>query len=236
MSFLSRSYYKPWYALLFSWLLLLSIVPQRCAATPKIGDDILDGELKELFYRVRNSIMEKKPVSVIQEMVLENPFVASKIDDDARSGRTLLHYACEYTPQNSDLIQFLLQQNPSAASNIFRRTGYTPLHAVCEGEPTLQVVQLLVNANPKALTTQDSWGDTPLHMACGNGASLEVIEYLAHQSPETCGIQNKDGETPLDFCKETDQSEDVINLLAKLTPQSDSNDSKMTQQQAHEEL
>jgi hypothetical protein len=54
----------------------------------------------------------------------------------------------------------------------------------CLNQPSLELVQMLVELYPKAVEECDKAGRLPLHTACANRASLDVIQYLVGQYAE----------------------------------------------------
>jgi hypothetical protein len=69
----------------------------------------------------------------------------------------------------------------------------TVLHLSCVYRAPMDVILLLLDANPKALLTQDSVGCTPLHTAIAQGGSEEVVLMLIRRG----GIMGSSISSPL---------------------------------------
>ena len=65
--------------------------------------------------------------------------------------------------------------------------GSTALHIACFRGASMEVMRLLMDANPSAVQMVDSVGLTPLHLAClryGFGSSsFEILEMLINADP-----------------------------------------------------
>ncbi|KAK1732284.1 ankyrin repeat domain-containing protein [Skeletonema marinoi] len=75
--------------------------------------------------------------------------------------------------------------------------GMTLLHAVVKYNPSLHILDAMIDAHGDALMGQDCVGRTPLHVACGTGASAEIIRRLVKAYPQACDLQDEDGRLPL---------------------------------------
>jgi hypothetical protein len=82
--------------------------------------------------------------------------------------------------RDASVIELLLTTNPEAAQ-VCDRHSNTPLHAAISrvSKPSLQVVQLVYQAYPKALYEHNFQGETPLDAAVRSaGCSEEVLNYF----------------------------------------------------------
>ena len=66
---------------------------------------------------------------------------------------------------------------------------------------SFEVVDLLVQENPKAITEKSNHGQLPLHLACSYRQSLEVIQLLVPHNPDTVKTKDMDGWTPCDLAR-----------------------------------
>ena len=114
-----------------------------------------------------------------------------------------LHQACQTKPLDYQTIQHLVQTMPAAVE--FRsQDEWLPLHRACRRQPSLRIIQTLVEAWPASIREWTNDGVTearlPIHLACQYGASLEVVAYLVEQDP-TCvqAVSPKQVYTALDF-------------------------------------
>lgn len=86
--------------------------------------------------------------------------------------------------------------NSTAAGNLV-------LHEACKYNAPTDVVDALVEANDKAVSTKGYAGYLPLHCACAHGGSIELIRLLQSLHPEaTTVVDDDDGALPLHLaCK-----------------------------------
>jgi ankyrin repeat protein len=114
------------------------------------------------------------PLETIEILAEKNPDTFQIPDDN---GWVPLHFACH--EGSLQVVSFVATRFPDTVK-MKTNDGYTPLHLHCECNTPAkdEVVELLVNAFPRALTDADDSGDTPLHSACNNGASDRVIRLL----------------------------------------------------------
>jgi len=73
----------------------------------------------------------------------------------------------------------------------------TILHYSCKFQPSLQAVEALLAADPKATSQLNIMNQYPLHIACKHRATSEVIEYLLQKYPQAAMAQDIDGNIPL---------------------------------------
>ena len=92
------------------------------------------------------------------------------------------------------------------------QNGLTPLHYVCENEPNLQLVRLLINAgaNPAHYNQKH---ESPIHVACRHG-NLELLKTLTCKCVNINSI-DKDDNCPLHIACQHNQIEVVRYLIEK---------------------
>ena len=143
-----------------------------------------------LFVDFRCAVSSQEEMdSMVQQLVAINPtFLASSTNMD---GSTALHMACmcPETMISSNSFVRLLQASPSCATKLNSR-NQTPLLLHCQRRnATTPVAQILLQANPDALTIldgEDGWA--PLHYAASN-ANLELIQYLVQINPQAARVR-----------------------------------------------
>jgi len=93
-----------------------------------------------------------------------------------------LHYACRFSPSDSNLIKLLVTECPKAVVQLdyYYRS---PLHIACNSDTSEEVIAILLDADtsiPKVTINKKTrrFGLLPLHLACYNGASEGIIHAL----------------------------------------------------------
>lgn len=99
-------------------------------------------------------------------------------------------------------------------ASIVDKDGTTLLLMACRfPNAPLDVIEKLIEANPRALSTKGGlFQQFPLHLASERGASVEVIRALYEEYPEAASIQDRTGKTPLDWAK-FNQHEHIVKFL-----------------------
>lgn len=100
-----------------------------------------------------------------------------------------LDYAVELiNSQEWEELKRIIKADPNIAQVGFGKNERSSesqllLHEVCKQQPPLDVVEVLIDANPSALKVKGQCGCTPLHWAVSYGASAEVVAKLIHSYP-----------------------------------------------------
>lgn len=86
--------------------------------------------------------------------------------------RTSLHSACNYpTDHQEQVIKFLLTHSPESIQRT-NKNAFLPIHNACSATApcttTLPVIQLLIEAHPRAISQINKLGETPLKTAQRN--------------------------------------------------------------------
>jgi hypothetical protein len=120
--------------------------------------------------------------------------------------RKELYELCQkdaFRERDWDLIRNWFATNSSSdacdAAMYRGREGTAALHMVCQNYPPLDIVQILIKANPDAVDWDDEFGWLPLHYACHHGISEEVIEFLLSHNSRSLHTTDKKGRNPLHF-------------------------------------
>ena len=93
--------------------------------------------------------------------------------------------------------QTLLQMFPDESIRSLDHRGNTPLHVACRFKAPVDILRLLVQANPDALSTADDTEALPLHVACRSNVSIDDIQFLVERYPDAVRELNNDGALPL---------------------------------------
>ncbi len=114
------------------------------------------------------------------------------------TGDNYLHEICKNKP-TADVIRQWLQIKKEDVEKV-GMAGHVPLHYACGFGASLEVVDILVDAFPEALTKPDEHdGMLPLHYACKEGAQSDVLDFLLMAYPEATLVQDRNKMTPMDY-------------------------------------
>lgn len=72
-----------------------------------------------------------------------------------------------------------------------------PIHTACALQPSLHIVDALLEAYPQGAGFPDNQGLYPLHYACGNLASADVVEKILLAFPDALKMADPNGMFPL---------------------------------------
>ena len=106
------------------------------------------------------------------------------------------------------------------------RTGtqLLPLHIACENGAPIQVIKLLLNANPSAVQTSNLHDRLPLHCllaaAASHPLSDNAVSTLIEAYPNACRIADKDGNLPIHYaCLATPCSDNIFTSILSMYPE-----------------
>ncbi|GAX11302.1 hypothetical protein FisN_15Lh231 [Fistulifera solaris] len=136
---------------------------------------------------------------------------------DAR-GFTPFHYAASNS--NHAVIALFARRDPFSAGIVSLISGKTPLHILCQQNPTTaedveSIKRLLVAApNAATLTDQDA-SSTPLHLVCRGARTIHfpIVGALVRAAAEALLIQDVNGYLPLHHALENGADSDVVRCL-----------------------
>eukprot|EP00599_Poterioochromonas_sp_BG-1_P005042 CAMPEP_0173148664 /NCGR_PEP_ID=MMETSP1105-20130129/9857_1 /TAXON_ID=2985 /ORGANISM="Ochromonas sp., Strain BG-1" /LENGTH=469 /DNA_ID=CAMNT_0014063367 /DNA_START=108 /DNA_END=1518 /DNA_ORIENTATION=- len=148
------------------------------------------------------------------------PRMASAKDNE---GDLPLHYAARYS-ESTEMIQFLLQANPSA-TKVRGEGNLVPLHNALfnESDRRIHIVKCLLDADPSAAKLVNSDGDTSFHIALDQECGCEVLDHLIRSFPEGVDISNDIGYLPLHaacFTKDLPRTKENVEILLHANPNS----------------
>jgi len=125
------------------------------------------------------------------------------------AGTTCLHVAAS-SGCLVEVLQILIRSFYEA-STMFDKNGSCPLHLSVNTNRNnvndlVQIVTVLINANPLALFTKNNRGETPLILAIYRRAPIEVLTLLLNHpkgGSEAASIPDSLGSYPIHFCDRT---------------------------------
>lgn len=143
----------------------------------------------------RYSTVPSKVIEALIDAYPESVRIKAKLCD-----RIALHCTtCLFDPTNADVVEVLLRRYREGASSrdVY---GQTPLvyHLRQAPFPSLEIVELIVEAYPDSASITDQDDCYPLHCAAKRG-EVDIANYLIEMYPDALLEQNKDGKTPLDL-------------------------------------
>jgi ankyrin repeat protein len=147
---------------------------------------------------------------------------------DGPSGDLPLHAAAAHAATSADLVRLLLRGWEDAAREA-NASGCLPLHLAASSSSSSSpaVLELLVEAHPKALLQGDGDGCLPLHRAViAAGASPssrsdQAVKLLVDACPEACRQRDNDGWLPMHYAAvlEGGRSLPVLQVLHDAYPE-----------------
>lgn len=174
-------------------------------------------------FSTRSAASPKEIDLIVQKLLQIAPQHLAIAGND--EGSNPLHIACmtpETTVDPHSLIQ-LIQENPLCVAQLNNK-NQSALRLHCQrSNASLEVAQILYQANPNALTIldgEDGWA--PIHYAAAN-ANFPLIKYLVEQSPKSASLRTTNGLTALHIlCRQTPTTAQLpaINLLLEADPSS----------------
>jgi ankyrin repeat protein len=105
----------------------------------------------------------------------------------------LLFYACQGPRANLNLVQLLMEYSPQGILETSRQTGDTVLHHVCRHGTHVNIVELLVQCHPAAVTIKNHQGFIPLDLALmmhaiENDDAQQQHSSLSSSTPPTLDV------------------------------------------------
>lgn len=108
---------------------------------------------------------------------------------------------CHKRPPNMDNFSLIMEAYPAAVKKKTNKNQYALHLAISEPSRRLSsdIVEMLINAFPKAVERQDSYGHLPLHHSCRKtGPEAQIIfESLIEAYPEGASVPDVRGMMPL---------------------------------------
>lgn len=138
------------------------------------------------------TVHQAHPVALYQTDPQGNSVLHS-LCANARAGRTESKALLATT-------RYVIGVGPSLLKSKTHTSGATPLHIAARFGTSLDVVRLLVEAYPAALSTTTAGGETPLHWACQNShlsLACALVPFMLQQRGVSVLATNRQGETAL---------------------------------------
>ncbi|KAL7572694.1 hypothetical protein ACA910_008969 [Epithemia clementina (nom. ined.)] len=144
----------------------------------------------------------------------ENTFMATALSLSSPPSSTSssttkpMNTSCPYDRSiDVDAVMQLVKQCPAVCQETFLFVGKDgqsrylhPLALICTFKPTLELVQTVNEAYPRAVSAQEpSRGSLPLHYAAAYEAPLEVLQYLVSKHPNGLKACLTENISPLDL-------------------------------------
>ena len=146
----------------------------------------------------------------VSELLLSiNPDAIDSID---AAGNTALHYAAMFC--NPEAAKAIIQLKPDFLL-VKNFEGELPMHRVfsqilrketnLEKDKSrarwkqLEILRIMLDENPEAVSHRDTSGNLPLHLAINNDAALEVIEIIYNVYPTAALLPDNKGNLPVHF-------------------------------------
>ncbi len=125
----------------------------------------------------------------------------------------LLLSALSYPCAPAEVVELLIQVHPQCAAQR-NSDGHFPLHVALTAGAPLDLVQLLIAANPGAVDHADI-----LHMALkSKQASLDVVKFLVHIRPQCVHMIDHAGNLPMHVAVHVPVSYQVVKFLLETCP------------------
>ena len=111
----------------------------------------------------------------------------------------------------------LMQASPEERSGVDEKLVF---HEACKNEPTLELIEFILEANKEAVNALDNMGYLPLHHACASGAPIAVVRKLVGAFPESVKLEDLNEKMlPLHHASKFGASKEVIMLLLTEYPE-----------------
>lgn len=116
---------------------------------------------------------------------------SSMITRADKHGRIPLHLASLSKQGNSQLIQFLMQCEPTTASVEDNLFGRTPVHLVCINQSP-ECIGIMLDSMPEGAHTINTYGGANILAWAAMRNSPEAVDYLARRFPQMLAAQTMD--------------------------------------------
>lgn len=142
---------------------------------------------------------------------------ATRLD---RRGRSCLHAVCAKKPPLT-VVKALVQASEAQVLVKGDNHGRTPLAIAISSNASLDIIEFLLDTEPRAASVQDHLDRLPLHLACigYDYGQLELVRLLIAVNSQACRHESRNGRTPLHLAIEGGASVHVIQLLTKTFPE-----------------
>lgn len=112
------------------------------------------------------------------------------------------------------VLRMLAEAGPDVLTQKDGTTGSGSLGIALAAKCNLDVVNLLIQANPHCVQVADRRGNYPLHVAVSQGMALEIVRRVYLGYPKAQEMRNFHSDTPLDIAQRSTRCpEEVMNFL-----------------------
>ncbi|KAJ8754181.1 hypothetical protein K2173_002080 [Erythroxylum novogranatense] len=152
-------------------------------------------------------------LEVVVEMIAESRETELKhlLAKQNQSGETALYVATECG--HIDLVKEMIKYYDTTTAGLKARNGYDPFHLAAK-QGGLEILKVLMEANPELSMTYDSTNSTALHSAASQG-HVEVVNFLLESVGCLAMIPKSNGKTALHSAARNGHLEILKGLLSK---------------------
>mmetsp|Transcript_33291 Transcript_33291/g.67185 ORF Transcript_33291/g.67185 Transcript_33291/m.67185 type:complete len:470 (-) Transcript_33291:258-1667(-) len=166
------------------------------------------------------------PTRLVRALLEADPDTVMIADD---SGRLPIHFAVDAAGSSPEVVNLLLEAYPKGASYHENKWGFTPLHICCyQGSDTdsdvsadqFKIVELLLKANPAAVSSKDHKSWLPLHVYARTGSDSAILLRLVNAYHRGVREVDSKGRTPLHVACMNGGSDNIgmVSVLIDLYP------------------
>ncbi|XP_019084575.1 PREDICTED: ankyrin repeat-containing protein At5g02620-like isoform X2 [Camelina sativa] len=150
---------------------------------------------------------------LLLEMIGEHDGVELKelLAEQNQSGETALYVAAEYG--HTDMVKILMKHSDSVLAGTKAKNGFDAFHIAAKNGH-LQVLDVLIEANPELSFTFDSSKTTALHTAASQG-HREIVCFLLDKGVDLAAIARSNGKTALHSAARNGHTVIVKELIEK---------------------
>ncbi|KAG7607864.1 Ankyrin repeat-containing domain superfamily [Arabidopsis suecica] len=150
---------------------------------------------------------------LLLEMIGEHDGVELKelLAEQNQSGETALYVAAEYG--HTDMVKILMKLSDSVLAGTKAKNGFDAFHIAAKNG-NLQVLDVLIQANPELSFTFDSSKTTALHTAASQGHG-EIVCFLLDKGVDLAAIARSNGKTALHSAARNGHTVIVKELIEK---------------------
>ncbi len=140
----------------------------------------------------------------LREIIQRHGLTPNNHNHDYVDGYGFFFEACSNERVTEEIIGYLLEYFPHAASD-FDGEEYTPLHYACQNEyAPCSIFQLIIDAEPDSVRSANDEGNMPLHILCRNGKKdeaneMKILMLLIESYPEAVRHADSVGSIPIHY-------------------------------------
>jgi len=152
-------------------------------------------------------------LDVLKALCILHP-QAAKVKD--KNGSYPLHLAAGHTGITRSLLEIIVDLFPAAASER-NDDGNLPFHIAAGNLLSIDLITVILEANPGALWEYGAHGRLGIHFATANPrASFEVVKTLGDKWPGSIKMEDKDGFTPMQLVLDGCCAYDFVDYLLSM--------------------